>query len=200
MELGDSGVWGLKKNFALLELLERLKVSHAPLVTNYEGEEESKVKCDENEEHVACVYCTVCGTHLCNSCSEITHATKTLSKHKRVPLSEKPSERAVCSEHHTRVIEFACAEDSCQSNPLMCVLCKDYGKHKGHKHHLVSNEAENVRSSTSNAIQHIKRFSEDVAKSAQKIEVVIQKIEGTFSHQYTISYPGSSLRNKKPSF
>ena len=26
-ELGDSGVWGLKKNFALLELLERLQLA-----------------------------------------------------------------------------------------------------------------------------------------------------------------------------
>ena len=170
-------VWGLKKNFALLELLERLKVTHAPLVSNFE-EDENKVNCDENEEHLASVYCTVCGTHLCSSCSEITHATKTLNKHKRVPLSEKPSEKAVCSEHHARIIEFACAEGGCQNNPLMCVLCKDYGKHKGHKHHLVITEAENVRSSISDAIQHIKLVSEDIAKATQKIETVIQKIEG----------------------
>jgi len=26
--IGNSGVWGLKKNFALLELLERLQYSH----------------------------------------------------------------------------------------------------------------------------------------------------------------------------
>ena len=179
-ELSDSGVWGLKKNFALLELLERLKVTHAPLVSNFE-EDENKVNCDENEEHLASVYCTVCGTHLCSSCSEITHATKTLNKHKRVPLSEKPSEKAVCSEHHARIIEFACAEGGCQNNPLMCVLCKDYGKHKGHKHHLVITEAENVRSSISNAIQHIKLVSEDIAKATQKIETVIQKIEGKFT-------------------
>lgn len=176
-ELSDSGVWGLKKNFALLELLERLKVTHTPLVNNFE-EDENKVTCDENEEHSASVYCTVCGTNLCSSCSEITHATKTLNKHKRVPLSEKPSEKAVCSEHHARIIEFACAEYGCRNNPLMCVLCKDYGKHKGHKHHLVITEAENVRSSICNAIQHIKLFSEDIAKATQKIETVIQKIEG----------------------
>jgi tripartite motif-containing protein 23 len=28
MLLGNSGVWGLKKNFALLELLERLQYNH----------------------------------------------------------------------------------------------------------------------------------------------------------------------------
>jgi len=28
VSIGNSGVWGLKKNFALLELLERLQYSH----------------------------------------------------------------------------------------------------------------------------------------------------------------------------
>lgn len=36
--LGDSGVWGLKKNFALLELLERLQNGH---VGQYGAAEES---------------------------------------------------------------------------------------------------------------------------------------------------------------
>ena len=84
-ELSDSGVWGLKENFALLELLERLNV---PLVNNFEDENE--VKCDENKEHVASVYCTVCGTNLCSSCSDITNATKTLNKHKHAIISETP--------------------------------------------------------------------------------------------------------------
>ena len=30
-------------------------------------------------------------------------------------------------------IEFACVEDECRSNPLMCYICKDYGRHVQHK-------------------------------------------------------------------
>ena len=82
-----------------------------------------------------------------------------------MPLSQKPPEKAVCPDHHELVIQFV--YDICQNNPSMCVLCRDYGKHKGHKHHLVMTEAENVRSSILNAVQNIKLFSEDIAKTTQ---------------------------------
>ncbi len=90
-EVNDSGIWGLKKNFALLELLERLQLDK----TENEGLPEidelgEKVLCDENEKHLATIYCTVCLSHLCEECSKQTHSTRTLLKHKRVPLSEKP--------------------------------------------------------------------------------------------------------------
>ena len=45
------------------------------------------ISCDEDEDHLAVLYCTVCASHLCLECSERTHATRTLHKHKRIPLS-----------------------------------------------------------------------------------------------------------------
>ena len=48
-----------------------------------ERERELSVCCDENEAHLAVVYCTTCGTHLCEQCSETTHSTRTLAKHRR---------------------------------------------------------------------------------------------------------------------
>jgi hypothetical protein len=33
--LGNSGIWGLKKNFALLELLERLQYTHERATISY---------------------------------------------------------------------------------------------------------------------------------------------------------------------
>ncbi|KAJ7350975.1 E3 ubiquitin-protein ligase trim23 [Desmophyllum pertusum] len=77
-ELGDSGVWGLKKNFALLELLERLQVLQEPLTTCDNESRDDTVRCDENDEHIANIYCTVCETNLCSDCAESTHSTKTL--------------------------------------------------------------------------------------------------------------------------
>ena len=85
----DSGIWGLKKNFALLELLERLQLDKK----ENQGLAEldlDKIRCDENEKHLASIYCTVCSTNLCEECAKETHSTKTLSRHKRVPLCEKP--------------------------------------------------------------------------------------------------------------
>ncbi len=91
------------------------------------------VACDENEHHTAVLYCVTCGTHLCVECSTTTHATRTLSKHKRVPLSEKPQEYPKCVRHPMHLVEFACLEDECQGAPLMCYICKDYGRHVQHK-------------------------------------------------------------------
>lgn len=89
--------------------------------------------CDENEDHQATVFCTVCSTHLCDACAVSTHSTKTLSRHKHVPLSEKSKEKASCSQHPPHIVEYACMEQDCVGDRLMCFVCKDYGRHQGHK-------------------------------------------------------------------
>uniref|UniRef100_A0A8C7FRI5 RING-type E3 ubiquitin transferase n=1 Tax=Oncorhynchus kisutch TaxID=8019 RepID=A0A8C7FRI5_ONCKI len=136
-ELGDSGVWGLKKNFALLELLERLQNGASNQLgvaeESLKGMGESVIRCDEDESHTASMYCTVCATHLCANCSQLTHSTRTLAKHRRVPLADKPHEKTLCPQHQVHAIEFVCQEEICQPGPLMCCVCKEYGKHQGHK-------------------------------------------------------------------
>jgi tripartite motif-containing protein 23 len=84
------------------------------------------VACDEGceEDRKAVLYCTVCGTHLCELCAEQTHATRTLAKHRRIPLSEKPREKPVCPYHTSHVMEFTCLEEECSASPLMCYICK----------------------------------------------------------------------------
>uniref|UniRef100_A0A8C8MMK6 RING-type E3 ubiquitin transferase n=1 Tax=Oncorhynchus tshawytscha TaxID=74940 RepID=A0A8C8MMK6_ONCTS len=146
-ELGDSGVWGLKKNFALLELLERLQNGASSQLSMAEdaltGMGESIIRCDEDESHTASMYCTVCATHLCADCSQLTHSTRTLAKHRQVPLADKPHEKTLCPQHQVHAIEFVCQEELCQPGPLMCCVCKEYGKHQGHK---VPGTAESARS------------------------------------------------------
>ncbi|XP_064604249.1 E3 ubiquitin-protein ligase TRIM23-like [Liolophura sinensis] len=182
--IGYSGVWDLKKNFALLELLEKLQCSKAAPNKNAFSEEMLKqekqlaVPCDENEDHVAVLYCTVCSTNLCVDCAEMSHATRTLTRHKRVPLSEKPKEVPKCQFHPMHLVEFACLEESCQTCPLMCYICKDYGRHAKHKHTLLDMEAENVRSSIISAVHQSKSFAEEVLDWARRLGTVIQQIEG----------------------
>lgn len=93
------------------------------------------IRCDENDNHVAVLYCTVCASHLCEPCSQSTHATRTLARHRRVPLSEKPRERPRCPAHSSHPAEFVCLQEECQSSSstIMCFICKDYGRHKNHK-------------------------------------------------------------------
>ncbi|XP_073333780.1 E3 ubiquitin-protein ligase TRIM23 isoform X3 [Pagrus major] len=182
-ELGDSGVWGLKKNFALLELLERLQNG----ATNQSGMAEDALKgmgeciirCDEDESHTASMYCTVCATHLCAECSQLTHSTRTLAKHRRVPLADKPHEKTLCPQHQVHAIEFVCLEEACQSGPLMCCVCKEYGKHQGHKVHAVlETEANQIRASILDMAHCIRSFTDEVSEYSRKLVGIVQQIEG----------------------
>ncbi|NWU70758.1 TRI23 ligase, partial [Pterocles burchelli] len=181
-ELGDSGVWGLKKNFALLELLERLQ--NGPAGQCGMAEEalglsgESIIRCDEDEAHVASVYCTVCATHLCADCSQLTHSTKTLAKHRRVPLADKPHEKTMCSQHQVHAIEFVCLEEGCQGSPLMCCVCKEYGKHQGHKHSVLEPEANQIRASILDMAHCIRTFTEEISDYSRKLVGIVQQVEG----------------------
>jgi len=177
--IGDSGIWGLKKNFALLDLLERLQLSKDNEISQDDDEPKDRIRCDENEKHIATLYCLVCSTHLCDECSKESHSTKTLSKHQRVPLCEKPKGNPPCPLHHSHVLEFTCLEEDCRDAPLMCYICKDYGKHQGHKHSLLEFEAERVRSSVQGAIKHVKTFYNEISDYTRRIMKVVNDIEGS---------------------
>ncbi|RLU17019.1 hypothetical protein DMN91_011088 [Ooceraea biroi] len=174
----ENSVYSLKKNFALIELLERLEQSNSEKTLVLERERlQSNQTCDEDETHTAVLYCTVCATHLCEACDTATHSSKTLGKHRRVPLSEKPREKPRCPIHTAHVAEFTCTQEGCH-NSLMCYLCKEYGKHSTHKPALVEEEAENIRKSIIAALQKMTQFMESMRDTAHRIEIVIEELEG----------------------
>ncbi|XP_024946905.1 E3 ubiquitin-protein ligase TRIM23 isoform X2 [Cephus cinctus] len=177
-QVTDNGIYSLKKNFALIELLERLEQSSTQKTLDLERERlQSTQNCDEDEEHIAVLYCTVCETHLCVACDVLTHSMRTLTKHRRVPLSEKPREKPKCPIHTSHIAEFTCTQEGCH-NALLCYLCKDYGRHSIHKPSLVEIEAENIRRSIIGALQKMTQFMESMRDTAHKIEIVIQELEG----------------------
>lgn len=187
--VGNCGVWSLKKNFALLELLERLQDSNeretlsvTRILTSesLEKERQLSIHCDENESHIAVLYCMVCGTHLCEVCSQTTHATRTLARHRRVPLSDKPRERPRCPQHAAHPAEFVCLQEECQAltSTVMCFICKDYGRHKNHKHALVETEAEKMRLSIASTVQHMRKLMEEMSEAVHRLEQVAVSLEG----------------------
>ncbi|XP_060765027.1 E3 ubiquitin-protein ligase TRIM23 isoform X2 [Neoarius graeffei] len=136
------------------------------------------IRCDEDESHTASVYCTVCATHLCAECSQLTHSTRTLAKHRRVPLADKPHEKTLCSQHQVHAIEFVCLEEGCHPGPLMCCVCKEYGKHQGHKHAVLEAEANQIRASILDMAHCIRTFTEEVSEYSRKLVGIVQQIEG----------------------
>ena len=73
-------------------------------------------------------------------------------------------------------MEFACLEKDCHNSPLMCYICKDYGRHKGHAHNLLEMEAEQWRNTVTSAVKHLKKFMEDVQDTSRRMENIQHEI------------------------
>lgn len=183
-EIGTNGVAALPKNYALLELLDRYetdrrkkrddeKAGHVVMTDLL-----LSVPCDEDPSHSASLYCLTCMTNLCESCSHSTHSGRTLTKHRRVSIDDKPRQHPQCLEHPSHPAEFVCLEPQCRSRCLMCIVCKDYGKHTGHRHNLVTSEAEKARASLLGALQQVQTLNRDVQAATEHITAVIEAIQG----------------------
>ena len=83
----SGGVVELSKNFAFLEVLELLAVGGGAAAESglsacgIDALGDSSIqtyvaKCDENEQHVATLYCLTCTTNLCAPCADAIHSTK----------------------------------------------------------------------------------------------------------------------------
>ncbi|GMT13303.1 hypothetical protein PFISCL1PPCAC_4600, partial [Pristionchus fissidentatus] len=173
----DDRVASLKKNYALLEVLEKLESKRRD-----DGEEGDRfatdrllgVECDEDSRHLAVLYCTVCDSSLCERCSEASHSSSNvLSRHLRVPLSEKPKPAPTCEHHITYKHEFVCIESDCEAKSrLMCLLCRDYGEHKDHMHTFLDKEAEELRTTVEKAL-------EDLGRAEMELDTHISAVQST---------------------
>uniref|UniRef100_A0A8C5FAG1 B-box C-terminal domain-containing protein n=1 Tax=Gadus morhua TaxID=8049 RepID=A0A8C5FAG1_GADMO len=73
---------------------------------------------------------------------------------------------------------FVCLEEPCTTGPLMCCVCKEYGKHQGHKHSLLESEANQIRASILDMAHCIRSFTEEVSDYSRKLVGIVQQIEG----------------------
>ncbi|EYC14082.1 hypothetical protein Y032_0042g705 [Ancylostoma ceylanicum] len=163
----------LKKNFALLELIERIQQSRSggETVDRYARDRLLGIDCDEDPCHTAVLFCTVCESHLCERCADSSHDTNVLSKHRRIPLSQKPASTGNCRIHNSYPIEFVCKEETCSNrNGLMCTFCRDYGLHKGHAHVLIERETDELREKLQESIS-------EVTKTLAKVETLKRRLQ-----------------------
>ncbi|KAK6734885.1 hypothetical protein RB195_018211 [Necator americanus] len=182
----------LKKNFALLELIERIQQScnEGEKVDRYARDRLLGIDCDEDPCHTAVLFCTVCESHLCERCADSSHDTNVLSKHRRIPLSEKPASTASCRVHNSYPIEFVCKEENCSNkNGLMCIFCRDYGLHKGHAHVLIERETDELREKLHEAISEVSKGLTEVETLRRRMQKAVIELSsrerGPFSDALT---------------
>ncbi|XP_072027248.1 E3 ubiquitin-protein ligase TRIM23-like [Amphiura filiformis] len=60
----------------------------------------------------------------------------------------------------------------------MCFVCREYGKHKGHKHTLIEQEAETTRTAIIDMVQRVRPFIDEISDAARRLSEVIHQIEG----------------------
>uniref|UniRef100_A0A183EMK9 B box-type domain-containing protein n=1 Tax=Gongylonema pulchrum TaxID=637853 RepID=A0A183EMK9_9BILA len=71
--------------------------------------------------------------------------------------------RTMCPYHSAYAIEFVCQEVEClESNRLMCLLCRDYGRHLNHRHSLLEVEAAGLRERVREALSDFRSFINDL--------------------------------------
>ena len=91
-----------------------------------------------------------------------------------------------------QVLEFVCVEPECQKGgvggcPLLCYICKDHGRHKGHNYALMEIEADKMRGFVADAVAHLRKFMEEITETARKLGLLLVHI-----HKYLVKFSSLS--------
>ena len=171
--LGKSGVVGLKKNFALLEVLKAL--------ANPEPSRATQSKCPECDSSSQ-TFCAQCpGTPaLCFSCFSALHTTPKRKTHILSQLTERQA--LICLEHNEEC-KLYCLTD----NVLVCLICAQFGVHKGHSIDPIATAAKILRSRVREAQEQTDFKRAIVANSLvnlrqQEMRLQIQQVQLNRAH------------------
>jgi hypothetical protein len=129
-------------------------------------------KCEECEKAAATVSCGTCNTVLCSPCFDGLHKSKTMSKHVKAPLGERSRDsEPMCSEHKqpsllycigckaSNFLESAFFTRCMHVQVVICLLCRDYGDHKGHNIDLVKNLVAKMRTDIQDSVTHANKLN-----------------------------------------
>jgi hypothetical protein len=147
----------------------------------------SAPRCDGCEQNAPNVFCSICNAHYCSNCDKNAHQTKNTRQHDRVALASGSSSR-LCQVHVGTKAELFCFD--CKNT--VCILCRDYGLHKGHRIDTFVNAApvlrEELRSRVSKAegvIDESERLKAHLADSIGALDSAsseaIENIEDAFA-------------------
>lgn len=58
----------------------------------------------------------------------------------------------------------------------MCMMCRDYGRHKGHSHVLIEKEVEDLREKVREHLGELSKQSETIGNALHSIDSVIHEL------------------------
>ena len=169
-KLDTEGVDSLRKNFALMELLNTLENSSQNVSTS-----ELSGLCVDCDGPTG-MFCSQCpgSPALCSSCFSIIHQTPNKKQHSLVELEER---RVINCTEHNEECKLYCYND----NALVCLMCAHYGSHKGHSVDLVEKATKTIRLQLDSAEENTKAKHENITGKLirlrqQEMELRMQKL------------------------
>jgi hypothetical protein len=184
--LGEKGVAGLKRNFALLELIAlRVQSPLSPASTASARPTASPAsRCIECEGE-ATIGCSKCEATFCDGCYKSAHKLKALASHVALPLAEyqrslqaaaAPAAAASsiprCPEHDEPLKLFCCTD-----KVPICLLCREFGAHKGHEVQLVETVVAGLRRDLEAGVAALERWTADLRAASQAAGLVGDQVD-----------------------
>ncbi|KAG8010449.1 E3 ubiquitin-protein ligase TRIM23 [Nibea albiflora] len=144
------------------------------------------------------MYCTVCATHLCAECSQLTHSTRTLAKPPPRAAGRQSLTRRRCARSIRSTPSSSSAWRRLPARATHVLRMQEYGKHQGHKHAVLETEANQIRASIldhGSLHPHLHRRSVRVLEEAgghrcSRIEGGEQIVEDGVGMAHTEHVPG----------
>ncbi|XP_073248422.1 E3 ubiquitin-protein ligase TRIM9-like [Porites lutea] len=164
------GVDGLARNLILENVIERFKeerkapgeTPEEPLLCQF---------CEDYSPQRATLSCNECTFMYCGTCFDACHPSKgPLADHSIGPPVARPVKRKEtslqCQQHTDEKLALYCVD--CKMP--VCYLCKEYGKHKGHKVELLEPIFRNSKEELARLLGTLTRKNYQVQKSLQSLE------------------------------
>eukprot|EP01062_Namystynia_karyoxenos_P073682 TRINITY_DN70504_c0_g1_i1.p2 TRINITY_DN70504_c0_g1~~TRINITY_DN70504_c0_g1_i1.p2 ORF type:complete len:490 (+),score=173.67 TRINITY_DN70504_c0_g1_i1:100-1470(+) len=164
--LPPAGVDGLKRNFGLRNVVDRLKE---------DKKARANPRCGNCEDEHAEFDCAECNFALCRACKEGQHSKGGYKRHTIHPLGSVARIRPKMCGQHNKELDLFDTQDDC----LICIYCLQLGKHKHHLDAVVplSDAVEKAKEQLSEAMGKAEERAQGLSVSAERMLQYVPCVE-----------------------
>lgn len=131
------------------------------------------IKCDGCETQSSSLFCEQCSAYYCSACDATAHAVKNARSHVRVSSNAMAHGRVhFCSSHAGKRADLFCNDCS----ELICLLCRDYGKHTSHSVDLIENTSQSLRDTLVRQVQSVKALTASAKETLAKVDATLEEL------------------------